>query len=74
MAAFGVVSSVCRGLLHYSRHTLHDLATAAGLDVRGVRLQGYIYENRSPTASVPVAQKLEAVLPGGAYILLAAAP
>ena len=74
MAAFGVVSSVCRGLLHYSRHTLRGLAEEAGLHVRGVRLHGYIYENRSPTASVPIAQKLEAVLPGGAYILLAATP
>jgi SAM-dependent methyltransferase len=74
MAAFGVVSSVCRGLLHYSRQTLRGLAEEAGLDVRGVRLHGYIYENRSPEASVPIAQKLEAVLPGGAYILLAATP
>jgi SAM-dependent methyltransferase len=74
MAAFGVVSSVCRGLLHYSRHTLRGLADEAGLDVRSVRLHGYIYENRSPKASVPIAQKLEAVLPGGAYILLAATP
>jgi SAM-dependent methyltransferase len=74
MAAFGVVSSVCRGLLHYSRATLRDLAEEAGLDVRDVRLHGYIYENRSPKASVPIAQRLEAVLPGGAYILLAATP
>lgn len=74
MAAFGVVSSVCRGLLHYSRQTLRGLAEDAGLDVRSVRLHGYIYENRSPKASVPLAQKLEAVLPGGAYILLAATP
>src|SRR3954470_22035571 len=56
MAAFGVVSSVCRGLLHYSRQTLTDLAVTAGLEVRGVRLHGYVYENRSPTASVPVAR------------------
>jgi SAM-dependent methyltransferase len=74
MAAFGVVSSVCRGLLHYSRSTLRDLAEDAGLAVRDVRLHGYIYENRSPKAAVPIAQKLEAVLPGGAYILLAATP
>jgi hypothetical protein len=74
MAAFGVVSSVCRGLLHYSRQSLRGLAEDAGLHVRGVRLHGYIYENRSPKASVPIAQKLEAVLPGGAYILLAATP
>jgi hypothetical protein len=74
MAAFGVVSSVCRGLLHYSRATLRDLAEQAGLHVVDVRLHGYIYENRSPKASVPIAQKLEAVLPGGAYILLAATP
>jgi SAM-dependent methyltransferase len=74
MAAFGVVSSVCRGLLHYSRSTLRGLAEEAGLTVRDVRLHGYIYENRSPKAAVPIAQKLEAVLPGGAYILLAATP
>jgi ubiquinone/menaquinone biosynthesis C-methylase UbiE len=74
MAAFGVVSSVCRGLLHYSRQSLRGLAEDAGLHVRAVRLHGYIYENRSPKASVPIAQKLEAVLPGGAYILLAATP
>jgi len=74
MAAFGVVSSVCRGLLHYSRHTLSGLATEAGLNVKTVRLHGYIYENRSPRASIPVAKRLEATLPGGAYILLAATP
>ena len=74
MAAFGVVSSVCRGLLHYSRASLRGLAEEAGLHVRDVRLHGYIYENRSPKSSVPIAQKLEAVLPGGAYILLAATP
>jgi SAM-dependent methyltransferase len=74
MAAFGVVSSVCRGLLHYSRHSLRGLAEDAGLHVRAVRLHGYIYENRSPKASVPIAQRLEATLPGGAYILLAATP
>ena len=74
MAAFGIVSSVCRGLLHYSRANLSGLATEAGLDVRGVRLHGYIYENRSPAASIPLATKLETLLPGGAYILLAATP
>jgi SAM-dependent methyltransferase len=72
MAAFGVVSSVCRGLLHYSRGTLADVATDAGLTVRATRLHGYIYENRSPAASVPLARRLESHLPGGAYILLAA--
>jgi ubiquinone/menaquinone biosynthesis C-methylase UbiE len=74
MAAFGVVSSACRGLLHYSRTTLGNLATDAGLNVRGVRLHGYIYENRSPEMSVPIASRLETVLPGGAYVLLAATP
>ncbi len=74
MAVFGVVSSVCRGLLHYSRRTLGQLAQDAGLHVEGIRLHGYIYENRSPNASVPIASKLETLLPGGAYILLAARP
>jgi SAM-dependent methyltransferase len=74
MAAFGVVSSVCRGLLHYSRSSMRDLAGQAGLTVRDVRLHGYIYENRSPAASIPVARRLETTLPGGAYILMAATP
>ena len=74
MAAFGVVSSVCRGLLHYSRKSLGTIAEDAGLHVKGMRLHGYIYENRSPAASVPIASKLETMLPGGAYILLAARP
>ena len=74
MAAFGVVSSVCRGLLHYSRSSLATIAEDAGLAVRGVRLHGYIYENRSPKASISIATKLETILPGGAYILLAATP
>ncbi len=74
MAVFGAVSTVCRGILHYSRTTLDDLARQAGLQVRAIRLHGYIYENRSPKASIPIAQRLEGVLPGGAYILLAATP
>jgi SAM-dependent methyltransferase len=74
MAAFGVVSSVCRGLLHYSKTSLTTIAEAAGLHVTGVRLHGYIYENRSPEKSIPIARKLETVLPGGAYILVAATP
>jgi SAM-dependent methyltransferase len=72
MATFGVVSRVCRGLLHYSKRTLPDLATAAGLDVVGVRLHGYVYENVSPEITLGFARRLEARLPGGAYILLAA--
>jgi SAM-dependent methyltransferase len=74
MAAFGVVSSVCRGLLHYSKSSMQDLAEQAGLHVAGVRLHGYIYENRSPAASIPIARKLEATLPGGAYVLMATTP
>lgn len=72
MAVFGAVSSVCRGLLHYSRRTLGDLAGTAGLAVDEVRLHGYVYENRSPKAALPVAKRLENVLPGGAYIVMAA--
>jgi len=71
MAAFGIASRVCRGLLHYSRRTLRDLAVEAGIDVVAVTLHGYVYENASPKASLPVARRLEATLPGGAYILLA---
>jgi SAM-dependent methyltransferase len=74
MAAFGVVSSVCRGLLHYSKSSMRDLADEAGLHVKAIRLHGYIYENRSPTASIPIARRLEDTLPGGAYILMAATP
>jgi ubiquinone/menaquinone biosynthesis C-methylase UbiE len=72
MAAFGALSSVCRGLLHYSRRSFRELAEQADLEVSAVRLHGYIYENRSPKASIPIARRLEASLPGGAYILLAA--
>lgn len=72
MAAFGAVSSACRGLLHYSRSTLDRLARRAGLEVAEVSLHGFVYENRSPTASLPVARVLERKLPGGAYVLLAA--
>lgn len=74
MAAFGVVSSVCRGLLSYSRSSMRDLADQSGLTLRGLRLHGYLYENRSPTAAIPIARKLEDTLPGGAYILMAATP
>ena len=73
-AAFGVVSSVCRGLLSYSRSSMRDLADQSGLTLRGLRLHGYLYENRSPTAAIPIARKLEDTLPGGAYILMAATP
>jgi ubiquinone/menaquinone biosynthesis C-methylase UbiE len=72
MAAFGAVSSVCRGILHYSRSTLPRIAEQAELKVRAIRLQGYIYENRSPAVSLPLAQQLERRLRGGAYMLLAA--
>ena len=71
MAAFGVTSRVCRGLLHYSRRTLDDLAAASGIDVVATRLHGYVYENTSPQASLPIARRLERTLAGGAYILLA---
>jgi ubiquinone/menaquinone biosynthesis C-methylase UbiE len=74
MAAFGAVSSVCRGLLTYTRKSLTDMATDAGLEVIGAELHGYVYENRSPRASLPVARRLEHVLPGGAYVMLAARP
>ena len=72
MAVFASVSSVCRGILHYTRVSCRELAEQAGLTVVDVRLHGYIYENRSPTASVPIARRLEHHLNGGAYILLAA--
>jgi ubiquinone/menaquinone biosynthesis C-methylase UbiE len=74
MAAFGAVSSVCRGLLSYSRTSLLQIATDADLDVLATERHGYVYENRSPKASLPVARRLETVLPGGAYLLLAARP
>jgi SAM-dependent methyltransferase len=74
MTAFGAMSSVCRGLLSYSRESTEVLARRAGLDVVGVRLHGYVYENRSPRASLPLARRLERTLAGGAYILLAARP
>lgn len=74
MAAFGVVSSVCRGLLSYSRASMRDLADRSGLTLRGLRLHGYVYENRSPAATIPLARRLEDTLPGGAYILMAATP
>ena len=66
-----MTSRVCRGLLHYSRRTLDDLAKASGIDVVATRLHGYVYENTSPQASLPIARRLERTLPGGAYILLA---
>ena len=71
MAAFGATSRVCRGLLHYSRRTLDDLAVTSGIDVVATTLHGYVYENTSPQASLPIARRLERTLPGGAYILLA---
>lgn len=71
MAAFGVTSRVCRGLLHYSKPTLGDLAAEAGIGVVGVTLHGYVYENASPRFSLPIARQLERHLHGGAYILLA---
>jgi ubiquinone/menaquinone biosynthesis C-methylase UbiE len=74
MAAFGAVSSVCRGLLHYTRRSTDELAREAGLEVVASKLHGYVYENRSPRASLPLAQQLERRLAGGAYILLAARP
>jgi ubiquinone/menaquinone biosynthesis C-methylase UbiE len=72
MAVFGALSSVCRGLLHYSRRTFRELAEEADLEVVAVTLHGYVYENRSPKASIPVARRLEATLPGGAYVVVAA--
>ena len=74
MGAFGAVSSVCRGLLHYSRRTLVDIAASAGLRVQDVTLHGYVYENRSPGFSLPVARQMERVMQGGAYILMTALP
>jgi ubiquinone/menaquinone biosynthesis C-methylase UbiE len=74
MAVFGAVSSVCRGLLHYSVGTTEDVARAAGLDLVASSLHGYVYENRSPRATLPLARQLERRLNGGAYILLAARP
>jgi ubiquinone/menaquinone biosynthesis C-methylase UbiE len=74
MAAFAAVSSVCRGLLSYTRRSTDQLAREAGLEVIASSLHGYVYENRSPKASLPVAKQLEQRLNGGAYILLAARP
>jgi len=71
MAMFGAMSSVCRGLLAYSRHTLISLAAEADLAVVGATAHGYVYENRSPKLSLPVARRLERVSPGGAYVVLA---
>jgi SAM-dependent methyltransferase len=71
MAIFGLSSRVCRGLLSYSRRTMTQLALDCGIDVVAVRLQGFVYENRSMAWSLPVAGRLEKTLPGGAYILLA---
>jgi SAM-dependent methyltransferase len=72
MAAFGVVSNACRGVLQYSKRTLRRLADEAGLEVDAIVAHGYVYENRSPRASLPVARRLERVSPGGAYLLMAA--
>ncbi len=72
MALFGAGSRVCRGVLHYSRRTLVRLVTSSGLEVLDVRAHGYVYENQSPAASLPAARRLEAVSPGGAYLLMAA--
>lgn len=72
MAIFGAGSRVCRGVLHYSRRTLTNLMTEAGLEVLAVRAHGYVYENQSPPATLPVARRLERVSAGGAYLLLAA--
>jgi SAM-dependent methyltransferase len=71
MAAFGVSSRVCRGLLSYSRRTLGDLVLTSGIDVVGVTSQGYVYENHSPEFSLPISRALEQKLRGGAYLLLA---
>jgi ubiquinone/menaquinone biosynthesis C-methylase UbiE len=71
MAAFGASSRVCRGLLHYSQRTLRELARASGVEVLATRTHGYVYENASPAASLPLARGLERVLPGGAYLVLA---
>jgi SAM-dependent methyltransferase len=71
MAAFGISSRVCRGLLNYSERNLVDLVRASGIEVVGVTCQGYVYENHSPTFSLPVSRALERRLNGGAYLLLA---
>lgn len=74
MAVFGAVSSVCRGLLSYTRVTTEDVARAAGLDPVASSLHGYVYENRSPRLVLPITRQLERRLRGGAYILVAARP
>jgi len=71
MALFGVVSSACRGLLAYSAGSLTGIVAGAGLEVVGVRRHGYVYENRSPRASLPLARALERRSRGGAYLLVA---
>jgi SAM-dependent methyltransferase len=72
MAGFGVLSGACRGVLAYSRARLAELAREAGLHVVAIRAQGYVYENRSPRASIGPASWLERRSPGGAYLLMAA--
>lgn len=72
MAGFGVLSGACRGVLAYSRARLGELAREAGLDVVAIRAHGYVYENRSPRASLRPASWLERRSPGGAYLLMAA--
>jgi len=72
MALFGLVSSACRGLLAYSSSSLTGIVEGAGLDVVDARRHGYVYENRSPRASLPVARALERRSRGGAYLLVAA--
>jgi SAM-dependent methyltransferase len=72
MGAFGMLSRTCRGVVVYSGRHLRRLAEEAGLEVVDARAHGYVYENRSPRFSLPVAARVERASPGGAYLLLAA--
>jgi SAM-dependent methyltransferase len=71
MAAFGVSSRVCRGLLNYSRRTLGNLVRESGIDIVAMTCHGYVYENHSPAFSLPISRALERTLGGGAYLLVA---
>jgi SAM-dependent methyltransferase len=72
MQAFGRVSSVCGGVLDYTRSNLLAMVHAAGLSVKAIRAHGWVYENRSPSASLPMARRLEARTASGAYWLVVA--
>jgi ubiquinone/menaquinone biosynthesis C-methylase UbiE len=55
-----------------TRSNLLAMVHAAGLKVKARRAHGWVYENRSPSASLTVARRLEARTAGGAYWLVVA--